>query len=44
VLLPTQSVDQYAATFGRWLGLSAGQMLDLLPNLNRYTQRSLGFV
>lgn len=45
-LLPTTSVDQYAATLGKWLGVSDTDMLDLLPNLKYYdaSQRYLGFV
>ncbi len=43
-LLPTVSVDQYAATLGRWFGLSEGQLLDILPNLKHFSQRDLGFL
>jgi uncharacterized protein (DUF1501 family) len=44
VLLPQTSVDQYAATLGAWLGLSAGQLVDVLPNLSRFPKANLGFV
>lgn len=40
-LLPTTSVDQYAATFGRWLGVSDTQLSELLPNLNRFSPNVL---
>ena len=45
-LLPSTSVDQYAATLGRWFGLSDSALLDLLPNLADWnsSQRTLGFV
>ncbi len=32
-LLPTTSVDQYAATFARWLGVADTSMPDVLPNI-----------
>ena len=31
--IPTTSVDQYAASFARWMGLSDAQLADALPNL-----------
>ncbi|MES2102517.1 MAG: DUF1501 domain-containing protein [Pseudomonadota bacterium] len=45
-LLPTTSVDQYAATLGKWLGASDTDLLGLLPNLVNYnaSARNLGFV
>ena len=45
-LLPTTSVDQYAATLGKWLGVSDSDLLMLLPNLGNYNAsiRNLGFV
>lgn len=45
-LLPTTSVDQYAATLGSWLGISDSALLDLLPNLHNFdaSQRKLGFL
>jgi uncharacterized protein (DUF1501 family) len=45
-LLPTTSVDQYAATIGKWLGVSDAQLLDILPNLKNFnaSTRNLGFV
>jgi uncharacterized protein (DUF1501 family) len=45
-LLPTTSVDQYAATLGRWLGVSDGDLLTVLPNLTNYAPgaRNLGFL
>ncbi|MDQ1919774.1 DUF1501 domain-containing protein [Massilia pseudoviolaceinigra] len=45
-LLPTTSVDQFAATMGAWLGVSNSELLALLPNLGNYnaSTRNLGFV
>jgi uncharacterized protein (DUF1501 family) len=45
-LLPSTSVDQYAATMGTWLGISDTDLLTVLPNLGNWTtsQRNLGFV
>jgi uncharacterized protein (DUF1501 family) len=45
-LLPTTSVDQYAATMGSWLGISDTDLLTVLPNLSNWnaSQRKLGFV
>ena len=45
-LLPTTSVDQYAATLGHWLGISDSDLLGLLPNLANYSvaSRNLNFV
>ena len=45
-LIPTTSVDQYAATLASWFGVSEGQMSTVLPNIGNYNQSSwnLGFV
>jgi len=45
-MLPSTSVDQYAATLGKWFGLSDTEVLAVLPNLANYNagQRNLGFV
>jgi uncharacterized protein (DUF1501 family) len=45
-LLPTTSVDQYAATLGKWFGISDVDLQTVLPNLSRWnaSQRNLGFV
>ena len=45
-LLPTTSVDQFAATMGAWLGVSNSELLALLPNLGNYnaSTRNMGFV
>lgn len=45
-LLPSTSVDQYAATMGKWLGIGDTDLLTVLPNLANWdaSQRNLGFV
>lgn len=45
-LLPTTSVDQYAATLGKWMGVSDTDLLTLLPNLKNFnsSSRYLAFV
>ncbi len=46
-LIPSISVDQYAATLGKWFGVSDSQLLStVLPNLGNYdvSTRNLGFV
>ena len=45
-LIPTTSVDQYAYTLGKWMGVSAGDLAALLPNLNQFNSgaHDLGFM
>ena len=45
-LLPTTSVEQLAATYGKWLGVSDSELLAMLPNLSNYnaSARNLGFI
>jgi uncharacterized protein (DUF1501 family) len=43
-LLPTTSVDQYAATLARWFGVGAGDMSLVLPNISNFTTKDLGFL
>ncbi|MFN9506498.1 MAG: DUF1501 domain-containing protein [Rubrivivax sp.] len=43
-LLPTTSVTQYAATLGRWMGLSTSELGTVLPNLSNFSNTQLGFV
>ncbi|MFM7798789.1 MAG: DUF1501 domain-containing protein, partial [Planctomycetota bacterium] len=35
-LLPTTSVEQYAATLARWFGVGASELQTLLPNLRNF--------
>lgn len=43
-LIPTTSVDEYAATFSRWLGVSLSNLPLVLPNIGRFASRDLGFM
>lgn len=44
-LIPTISVDEYAATLARWFGLSDGQIRQILPNLGNFgSSPYLGFM
>ncbi len=42
--IPTTSVDQYAATLARWFGVTEANLDLILPNLNRFASRNLGFM
>ncbi len=43
-IIPTTSVEQYAATLGRWFGLSEADLADVLPNLGNFSSGDLGFM
>ncbi len=43
-LIPTTSVDQYAATLARWYGLPESNMSDVFPNLGNFNVANIGFV
>ena len=43
-LLPSTSVDQFAATLARWFGVSAGELPSVLPNIGNFASSDLGFV
>jgi uncharacterized protein (DUF1501 family) len=43
-LLPTTSVDQLAATFATWMGVSAGNLATVVPNIGNFTQKNLGLL
>jgi uncharacterized protein (DUF1501 family) len=45
-LLPGTAVDQLGYTLGSWFGLSAGQLMDVFPNLANFNAsvRNLGFM
>ena len=42
-LLPTTSVDQFAATLATWLGVSATDLPLVVPNIGNFSQRDLGY-
>ena len=41
-LIPDVSVEEYAATLGRWFGLDEQELGSALPNLDRFETRDLG--
>jgi uncharacterized protein (DUF1501 family) len=45
-MLPTTSIDQYAATLGAWFGVSATDLTTILPNLGSFdpASRAMGFM
>jgi uncharacterized protein (DUF1501 family) len=43
-LLPSSSVDQYAATLARWFGVSPTEMPAIFPNLANFATPNLGFL
>jgi len=43
-IIPTLSVDQYAATLAAWFGVSSGGIADLFPNLGRFSAPDLRFL
>ena len=43
-LLPTTSVDQYAATLASWFGVPDSAMATVLPNIRNYSTQNLGFI
>ena len=43
-LIPTTSVEQYAATMGSWFGLDNSELRSSLPNLKNFNAPDLGFM
>jgi len=43
-LLPSTSVDQYAATLARWFGASDADLASIMPNLANFATPNLGFM
>jgi uncharacterized protein (DUF1501 family) len=43
-LIPTTSVDEYGATLASWFGVSDTNMKTVLPNIDRFAHRNLGFL
>jgi uncharacterized protein (DUF1501 family) len=44
VFIPQYGIDQYGATLAQWMGMSAGDVNDIFPNLKNFDEKSLGFV
>lgn len=43
-IIPDLSVSQYAATLAKWMGLSAVEQNQILPNLKNFNVQDLGFM
>ena len=43
-IIPTTSVDEYAATLAKWFGLSTSEINAVFPNLSRFEHSDLGFM
>jgi uncharacterized protein (DUF1501 family) len=43
-LLPSSSVDQFAATFARWFGVSDTNMELVVPNIRNFSGTNIGFL
>lgn len=43
-IIPGISVDQYAATLATWLGVGAGNLTTIFPNLANFGTSNLGFI
>jgi uncharacterized protein (DUF1501 family) len=43
-LIPTTSVEQYAATMASWMGVGASDLRLILPNLSSFAMPTLGFM
>ena len=43
-IIPTTSVDQYAATLARWYGLTPVQIAETFPTLSNFNVADLGFM
>jgi uncharacterized protein (DUF1501 family) len=43
-LIPTTSVDQYAATLASWFGFDTTEIAGLFPNLGQFSPPNLGFM
>ena len=42
--IPTIATDEYAATLALWFGVNAGDLPEILPNINRFNRTNLGFM
>lgn len=43
-IIPTTSVDQYAATLARWFGVGDTDLRTIIPNIDRFSPADLGFM
>jgi uncharacterized protein (DUF1501 family) len=43
-IVPTLSVEQYAATLAQWFGVSAASLPSIFPNLTNFSTQNIGFL
>ena len=43
-MIPSTSIDQYAATLAKWFGIADADLDTVAPNLANFAQRDLGFM
>jgi uncharacterized protein (DUF1501 family) len=43
-LIPSTSVDEYAATLARWFGVTDANLASVVPNIGRFANSNLGFL
>ena len=43
-LLPSTGVDQFAATLASWFGVTGSELATVVPNINNYSVKNMGFV
>lgn len=43
-IIPTVSVDQYAATLSQWFGVAESDLATVAPNLANFSEQNLGFL
>jgi uncharacterized protein (DUF1501 family) len=43
-IVPTISVDQFAATLAKWFGVADAQLDAVAPNLRNFGSRDIGFL
>jgi len=43
-LIPTTSVEQYAATIATWFGVTAGNLPTVIPYIGNFPTANLGFL
>ena len=44
ILIPTTSVDQYAATLAQWLGVAPSNLRTVVPYIGNFDSSNLGFM
>lgn len=42
--IPQYSVDQYAATLAKWMGLDDSDLNEIFPHLNNFSDKDIGFI